>query len=301
VPAAVDGHALTVLSGSMVPEFSPGAIVVDRPVSPSSLRVDDVITYETTDESSGEPILTTHRIVGIEQGADGPLFTTKGDANESADARPVSADQVRGEVWYSVPHVGRARDFLLAQGAPLIVGGVAGLVVALCLLSWAFRAKPEPGDGTSAPGEGRHRARTVGTGAALVGLVVAVAPVGSVPSGSYAYLTDRASISFTITGTGSPAPAGDAAAPAAASAPALRTGSSAAAAPRTPSAIDVPSTAPSSAAEPAAPALPSTGVVPSTAPAVPDVSAPEPAAPDLPAPDVAEPAGAAPSPAAPTD
>lgn len=112
VPAAVGGHALTVLSGSMVPEFFPGAMVVDKPVSASSLRVGDVITYATTDEGSGAAILITHRIVEVQTG---PTFITQGDANDEPDSRPVAADQIQGEVWYSVPYVGTARNFLLAR------------------------------------------------------------------------------------------------------------------------------------------------------------------------------------------
>ena len=68
VPAVVGGHALTVLSGSMVPEFAPGAMVVDKPARASSLRVGDVITYATTDEVSGAPIFITHRIVEVAVG-----------------------------------------------------------------------------------------------------------------------------------------------------------------------------------------------------------------------------------------
>ena len=39
VPAVVGGHTLTVLTGSMVPEFAPGSMVVDKPAPASSLRV----------------------------------------------------------------------------------------------------------------------------------------------------------------------------------------------------------------------------------------------------------------------
>src|SRR4051812_36713923 len=158
VPAAVHGHALTVLSGSMVPEFSPGAMVVDKPAPTSSLSVGDVITYATTDEVSGASILITHRIVQVQPG---PTFITQGDANNAPDSRPVEVDQIRGEVWYSVPYIGTARNFLLAQGAGPILGGVAGLVVAVWLLLYALRPDPvptavdEPADSERA---GRHRA-----------------------------------------------------------------------------------------------------------------------------------------------
>ena len=157
VPAVVGGHALTVLSGSMVPEFAPGAMVVDRPAAASSLRVGDVITYATTDEVSGAPILITHRIVEVGSDAGTPTFITRGDANNAADPRPVAASQVQGKVWYSVPYVGSARNFLLANGAGLILGGAAGLLAAVWFLVRLFRSRTWPRP---------RRARPAGAGTA---------------------------------------------------------------------------------------------------------------------------------------
>lgn len=103
VPKAVGGRPLTVLSGSMVPTFSPGDVVVVRPVEVDDLQVGDVITFQ---EKSGEPELISHRIIGEAFGSDGREFVTQGDANPTADLATVKAAQVRGEVWYTVPKVG---------------------------------------------------------------------------------------------------------------------------------------------------------------------------------------------------
>ena len=204
VPAVVGGHALTVLSGSMVPLFAPGAVVVDKPAAASSLRVGDVITYATTDEASGTPIFITHRIVEIRSDGGGtPSFVTRGDANNAADTRPVAASQVRGKVWYSVPYVGTARNFLLAKGAGLILGGAAALLTALWFLVRLMRAPkvvPEGATSGEHPARGgRHRARNTTVATAGLGLLlVAVHPV-TARSGSYAGFSDQQSVSFQIT------------------------------------------------------------------------------------------------------
>jgi hypothetical protein len=171
-----------------------------------------VITYATTDEVSGTPILITHRIVAIESSSAGPTFITKGDANDAADDRPVEAAQIRGQVWYSVPYIGTARNFLLAQGAGLILGGGVGLVVAIWFLIRLMRSDPKPpqsgtASAADAPNPARHRAQngTIGTG--LAGLLVIGAHLVTQSPGTFAQFSDQQTVSFQITvGSATPAP-----------------------------------------------------------------------------------------------
>ncbi len=114
VPKATGARPLTVLSGSMSPTYAPGDVVVVRPAAATSLAIGDVITFQA---NSGDPALTTHRITGVVLGGDGPSYVTQGDANGATDARPVTAAQIRGKVWYSLPLVGYAA--LWAAGGPL--------------------------------------------------------------------------------------------------------------------------------------------------------------------------------------
>jgi len=106
VPLLAGGRTMTVLSGSMVPALPVGSVVGDRPVNPNALRVGDLVTYASNDELSGVGIDLTHRIIGIRQTASGPVCTTKGDANNVADDRPVSGSAIIGTVWFHVPYVG---------------------------------------------------------------------------------------------------------------------------------------------------------------------------------------------------
>jgi signal peptidase I len=109
VPKATDARPLTVLSGSMEPTYDIGDVVVVRPVDVDALGVGDVITFQPLPD---DPQLTTHRIVGEVFDSEGRAFQTQGDANNAADLSPVTAEQVRGEVWYSVPLVGHVSVWL---------------------------------------------------------------------------------------------------------------------------------------------------------------------------------------------
>ena len=120
VPRVGGAVPYTVLTGSMSPAIEPGALVVVRPVAPEDVAVGDVITYQLR---SGEPTVVTHRVVGVSYAADGTRsFTTRGDANTVDDADPVRDVQVRGELWYAVPHLGRLGPLLTtAQREHLVV------------------------------------------------------------------------------------------------------------------------------------------------------------------------------------
>jgi signal peptidase len=105
VPKVAGARPLTILSGSMTGTYDVGDVVVVKPVKVDTLQIGDVITFQPF---SDDPSLTTHRIVGVAFGSNGREFVTQGDANNAPDLKPISADQVKGEVWYSVPKVGYA-------------------------------------------------------------------------------------------------------------------------------------------------------------------------------------------------
>lgn len=84
----------TVQSGSMVPSITVGSLVVVKPAG--EYAVNDVITFKTG------PTPTTHRILKI----DGQTYTTKGDANDTADSQPIRPEQILGKVVLTVPYAG---------------------------------------------------------------------------------------------------------------------------------------------------------------------------------------------------
>jgi len=130
VPRLLGWAPLTVLTGSMEPTIPTGSQVVVAPVPDvETLEVGDVITVMPFPDDS---TLVTHRIVGRTDTADGPSFTTQGDANDVVDAWEVTETQIRGEVRYWVPLAGYAATAL--SGHTKAVG--TGLI-ALALFGYA--------------------------------------------------------------------------------------------------------------------------------------------------------------------
>jgi signal peptidase len=147
VPAVAGAHTLTVLSGSMVPRLPVGSVLVDKPVQTSSLHVGDIVTYGTKSDDPAFPnALVTHRVVAKKAGARGPVFTTKGDANNVADREPVQASQIRGKLWYDVPYVGTARNFLTTRAGLTMIGAAVVLVAAIWFLVRLFRRSEKDGE-----------------------------------------------------------------------------------------------------------------------------------------------------------
>jgi signal peptidase len=127
LPRATHGSAMTVLTGSMTPTIPVGSIVLVRPADPGTLRVGDVATYQP---KAATAEFITHRIVKIDDSTTPTTFIFKGDANRGADINPISAQQVRGKVWFHVPYLGAIRDSLHGGGgvtllAMLLLGGYA--------------------------------------------------------------------------------------------------------------------------------------------------------------------------------
>lgn len=103
VPSVFGVSVLQVKTGSMVPEYEIGTVVVTKKVDASELKVGDVISfYSMNQDISGE--VNTHRIVKIEYFGDDkqPVFTTKGDNNAEIDKQKVWPQQIVGKVTYNL-------------------------------------------------------------------------------------------------------------------------------------------------------------------------------------------------------
>lgn len=124
VPAATGSTTLTVLTSSMEPSLPPGTMIVIRPVDPGDIEAGDVVTYQL---KSGENTVVTHRVVGSYLLTNGdPVFVTKGDNNPSPDIDPIRAEQIRGELWYSIPYVGWLTN--------VITGDMRGTIITIAVV-----------------------------------------------------------------------------------------------------------------------------------------------------------------------
>lgn len=124
VPRLTGATPYTILSSSMKPGMPPGTLVVVRPVDPEEVAIGTVITYQL---ESGKPTVVTHRVIAIRTNMLGEReLQTQGDANDVADEKWVRTEQVRGERWYSVPHLGRLNTMMSGHERQLLVYVVAG-------------------------------------------------------------------------------------------------------------------------------------------------------------------------------
>ncbi|AJW78601.1 signal peptidase I [Clavibacter michiganensis] len=133
VPKVTGSVPLTILTQSMEPTLPPGTLIVVRPVDTDTLQIGDVATYQIR---SGDPAVITHRILAIASESDGTrTFTFKGDNNAEPDSKPVTAAQIQGEVWYSVPLVGWANQAANGQARSWIIPSIAVALLAYAVVT----------------------------------------------------------------------------------------------------------------------------------------------------------------------
>ena len=134
---AVGWEPMVVTTGSMQPAINPGDIVLSAPPE-AGVRLDagTVITFEDP-VRPGE--LITHRIDTVNP--DGS-YTTRGDANSSADSYEVTTEELTGVGRLLVPAVGLPRVWM-DEGRIVIV---IGWVIATVLAVWGAVHKPRRTD-----------------------------------------------------------------------------------------------------------------------------------------------------------
>ncbi len=87
-----------VATGSMVPEYNVGDIIVSKEIDPNDLQVGDNIVYKGEKQDFKDKIVT-HQIIEKREENGKIYFTTKGIANEEPDPE-ISEDQVYGKIVY---------------------------------------------------------------------------------------------------------------------------------------------------------------------------------------------------------
>ena len=97
----------TVITGSMIPVYDIGDILIVKDVLPEEIKVEDDIVYQGEKGSfKGKNI--THRVISIKKKEDGNYgIITKGVANLSQDPE-INQTQVLGKVMFRVPIISLA-------------------------------------------------------------------------------------------------------------------------------------------------------------------------------------------------
>ena len=92
----------TVITGSMIPVYDIGDILIVKEVIPEEIKVNDDIVYQG-EKGSFKGKTITHRVISIKKKEDGNYgIITKGVANFSQDPE-INQTQVLGKVMYRVP------------------------------------------------------------------------------------------------------------------------------------------------------------------------------------------------------
>jgi signal peptidase len=126
-----------VLSGSMEPVYPVGSLIYVQRTAPESIHVGEAITFVLNEELD----IATHRVVKIDQTERN--FVTKGDANETADGKPVSFDNLIGRPVFDLPYLGYFSHWISTPPGRYYAlgGGVALLILVFLpdLRRWADR------------------------------------------------------------------------------------------------------------------------------------------------------------------
>jgi len=100
---------LAVTSGSMEPAISVGSLAIIKPAS--VYQTGDIITFGKPNAISDKET-TTHRIQSISEQNGTKIYTTKGDANNTADSQTVTEKQIVGKYRFSIALLGYLLKYL---------------------------------------------------------------------------------------------------------------------------------------------------------------------------------------------
>ena len=119
----------TVISPSMTPNIDVYDVVFVKYIDLSDLRVNDVITFYSSNAFFGDTPIT-HRIVEIlDIPNTGTMYRVKGDANENADSEKVVPKNVIGKVMFKIPKLGKLQFFLASKKGWLLAIIIPAVVI----------------------------------------------------------------------------------------------------------------------------------------------------------------------------
>ena len=130
-------QVFNVISGSMEPTYSVGDLLYVKTVDPDSVRVGDPITFVLNEDLA----VATHRVVAVD--SVNRQFTTKGDANESEDARPVHFNILVGVPVFAIPLLGYVSAYIQSPPGMYVAIAFGVLLLAAVFLPDLLMKKSE--------------------------------------------------------------------------------------------------------------------------------------------------------------
>lgn len=120
VPRVGKWLPLVVMTDSMYPEIHSGDLIICQVKDAEEVQVRDVISF--FDPAGNGTSVVTHRVIEIKNEDGRIAFITQGDANNTADARPVPAEKLVGVYHARIAGVGNVIMFMqTTQGLLLCV------------------------------------------------------------------------------------------------------------------------------------------------------------------------------------
>lgn len=120
VPRVGKWLPLVVMTDSMYPEIHSGDLIICQVKDAEEVQVRDVISF--FDPAGNGTSIVTHRVIEIKNEDGRIAFITQGDANNTADARPVPAEKLVGVYHTRIAGVGNVIMFMqTTQGLLLCV------------------------------------------------------------------------------------------------------------------------------------------------------------------------------------
>ena len=133
---------LFVITNSMEPTIPERTYIGIEKVSPSDVKVGDVITFYS-DDPTIYGSLNTHRVTEIKTDAGGKLvFHTKGDNNQSADSYPVPEDKLVGRYTGNLAVMTFLGRFFMSTGGLIVILFLI-IAMAVYMILPMFRKKPQ--------------------------------------------------------------------------------------------------------------------------------------------------------------
>lgn len=129
--------AAVVVSPSMEDTIMTGDLIIYDKIDPDKLEVGDIITF--WQPGTQNPVTITHRIIEIEETADGRLFTTQGDNNPSSLTWEVDFPETKviGKYVAKSTLLGRVYVWFVSAG----VGVIYIFVILIFVLIALFEVK----------------------------------------------------------------------------------------------------------------------------------------------------------------